>query len=39
MRHQGNFPGNLVGESQLTDTMVSNVMPLKYVVLEYQKEW
>ena len=49
MRHQGNlglvFPGNLVGESQFRipklepDTMLSNIVPLVSVELEYPEEW
>ena len=39
------LPGNLVGESQLripkleSDTMLSNIVPLESVVLEYHDEW
>ena len=39
------LPGNLVGESQLRipkldqDTMLSNIVPLEYVELEYHDEW
>ena len=38
-------PGNLVGESQLRiaklepDTMLSNIVPLESVELEYHDEW
>ena len=39
------LPGNLVGESQLRipklepDTMLSNIVPLESVELEYHDEW
>ena len=39
------LPGNLVGESQLRipkldpDTMVSNIVPLESVELEYHDQW
>ena len=47
MRHQGNLalPGNLVVESQFRipklepDTMLSNIVPLVSVELEYHDEW
>ena len=44
MRHQGNL-GNLVCEYQLRiprlepDTMLSNMVPLESVELEYHDEW
>ena len=39
------FPGHLVGASQFRipklepDTMLSNIVPLDYVELEYHDEW
>ena len=39
------LPGNVVGESQLRipkfepDTMLSNIVPLESVELEYHNEW
>ena len=49
MRHQGNLgwhcPGNLVGESQVRitklepDIMLSNIVLLESVELEYHNEW
>ena len=46
MRHQGlALPGNLVGESQLRipklepDAMLSNMVPLESVELEYHDGW